>query len=553
MGRRRTVRKVQKKKSPWYKVIAVIVFCAVFVCIFIVGKTLLTDKNNEVTAPSLQSLKPMQWGKDEDEIQLNGYAISSSSTEASEAGAKILESGGNAADAAVAIAYTLAVTEPYGSGLGGGGSMVIYDPITDEYYFYNYASEASSSGFSSQILIPGFVSGMDAVNEDFGTKELEVLLEPAIQYCDGFAINEEFETRIERASGMLEKESAFYVDGHWLKEGDELVQPELKNTLQILSSEGAQSFYSGTIAEMLVENTGMTKEDLEAYETIRTSPVISTYREYEIASAAAPYSGETLIQMLKMTETLDIEEPSDDNEAFLRKLEKATLVSHAERLKHVYDLRFSENGNNQNQRVTDVYVNNLLNLDIGDIEIEEESEDTTGFTVIDSNGMVVSCTNTLSHFWGSKVNVGGFYLNNSGVNFGSGVNVYESGKRPRTHISPTILKSENEIIAIASPGGNAIVKVLSEVVMDICRFRTNPQEAVNKRRLLFVSEGVIYYETGYETDLLADVSGSGYKVIPIENHSIFGNVALSRYRVDSGYDAVKDVRRNGDYKVADDK
>ena len=553
MAEQRPVKRVKKarKKRTSGKII-ISILCIGVLGIGIAGSGLL-GKHDKSEQPLSKTTEPIAEYENDEHVQKavkkNGYAVSTSCTEASKAGAEILEQGGNAVDAAIAAAYALSVVEPYGSGLGGGGSMVIYDPDTDDYYFYNYGSEAPRSGGSSQILVPGFVSGMETVREDLGTMELEELLAPAIRYCDGFEINAEFENRIDRASGTLGTDSVFYRDGHWLTEGETLVQPELKMTLQTLVEEGAESFYTGSIAESIVSATGFTMDDLEAYETIKTSPVISTYRDYDIVSAAAPYSGETLIQMLKMMELLDIDSPEENREDFLEKLERATLASHADRSVHVYDLRFSNERIDENNYVTDTYIKELLNLDTDDIEIEEESEDTTGFTIVDKNGMVVACTNTLSHFFGSRVNVGGFYLNNSGVNFGSGVNARESGKRPRTHISPTILRKDGEVFAIASPGGNAIVKVLAEVIMDICRFGTDPQKAVDKQRVMFRTGGVIYYETGYDTEALVKVQGSGYRAVPVENHSVFGNVALSGYREGSGFYAVKDIRRNGNCMI----
>lgn len=540
MGSKRTVKKVKKKNRIWL-VILFLLLCILAAVVKINWKEWFKEASEAENPQNAEEEPGLELNIDDEKEE--GYAISSSSSQACRAGAEVLENGGNAVDAAIAMAYTLSVTEPYGSGLGGGGCMVVFDPDSGASYFYNYGAEAAQSGFSSQILIPGFVSGMESARTDLGTMELAELLKPAIEYCDGFEIGAEFETRIDSASGMLDMDSPFYQDGRWLREGDTLVQPELKQTLCILAEEGSASFYSGTIAEMLVQNTGMTKADLSCYETVKTTPVQGDYREYKILSAAAPYSGATLIQMLKMLEFLDIENPREDNSAFLIKLEQATLAAHADRLNYTADPRFGAEG--EKERVTDSYVAELLNLDLEDLEIEDESEDTTGFTVIDKNGMTVACTNTLSQFWGSKVNVGGFYLNNSGNNFSSGVNGYARGKRPRTHISPTILYTDEEIIAIASPGGNAIVKVLAEVLTDVCRFGTQAQEAVDKRRVLFQNNGLVYYETGYDTECLAEIPGSGYRGIPSENHSLFGNVALSEYKKDTGYNAVTDRRRNG--------
>ena len=192
----------------------------------------------------------------------------------------------------------------------------------------------------------------------------------------------------------------------------------------------------------------------------------------------------------------------------------------------------------------------LLDLDVSDFTEEEECEDTTGFTVIDKDGMVVACTNTLSSFFGCKKSVDGFYMNNTGYLFGSGVNAYKAGKRPRTHISPAIMVSDDEVIAVASPGGNLITKVLANVVLDVCRFGEDPQTAVDKQRVVFLHGNVLYYEVGYDTPPLATASGAGYSAVAYSYHPYFGNVAMSGCNEKDGYFAVEDVRRCGNALVS---
>lgn len=473
------------------------------------------------------------------------YSISTSSEYATKAGAAILEAGGNAVDAAIAISYNLAVSEPYASGLGGGGCMVIYDPATESFTFYNYGSEAPKSGRSWLTLVPGFVSGMEAIRADFATMSYDQLLRSAIECCDGVVINEISAMRIKNTADVLSKDSPFFNDAGYLKEGDIMVQPELKQTLQRLLEEGPESFYTGSIARDITAATSLTMEDMAAYETIKTEAVVGTYGEYTIGAAAAPFSGATLVQMLKMSDMLQIPDPDADNAGFLADLLKISQTSQYERIHNVYDLRFASTPVDQNAQVSDAYVAGLLDLDVSDFMEEEECEDTTGFTVIDGNGMVVACTNTLSSFFGNKKSVDGFYMNNTGYLFGSGVNAYQAGKRPRTHISPAIMVSEDAVIAVASPGGNLITKVLANVVLDVCRFGEDPQTAVDKQRVVFLHGNVLYFETGYDTPLMAKASGSGYSVVPYSYHPYFGCVAMSGCNPEDGYFAVEDVRRCG--------
>lgn len=554
--------KYSKKRRYWQVVLCFIGIAIVFGGVYILyGDVLLVDcsRKNGVNSDSIavdvdffatdENDSESDFIQKDNETEGLGYSISTSSPYATEAGVQVLENGGNAVDAAIAVAYTLAVTEPYGSGLGGGGGMLIYDPDADDFCFYNYAAEAAQSGASSLTLVPGFVSGMETVRLDYGTMEYADLISYAIECCDGVEVNSAFAKRINANSSALGTDSVFYKDGHWLEEGDILVQPELKKTLELLAVEGANSFYSGSVAEMLVNATAFTREDLTAYETIRMDAVVGEYESYTVASAAAPFSGVTLIQMLKMAELLDIPSPSENNVVFLESLQRITIASHADRVKNVYDHRFANNKIDQNAQVTDAYVSSLLDMNIQSYEDDEECEDTTGFTIVDKDGMVVSCTNTLSYFFGCKSQVGGFYLNNSGVNFGTGVNAYAVGKRPRTYISPTIVKGENNIYAIATPGGDAIVKVLANIIMDTSTFGTEPQEALDKLRMYFMGNGIIWYERGFDTPLIAEVSGYGYAAVANTNHTLFGNVAIAGYSSSEGYYAAADLRRGGESKA----
>ena len=199
----------------------------------------------------------------------------------------------------------------------------------------------------------------------------------------------------------------------------------------------------------------------------------------------------------------------------------------------------------QNISVSQNYILELLDLDVTDFTEEEECEDTTAFTIIDKNGMVVAGTNTLSSFFGSCTEVDGFYMNNTGYLFGNYVNARQNGKRPRTHISPVILVSDDEVIAAASPGGNRISRVLANVLMDITKYGEAPQAAIDKQRLLFVNGNVLYYEVGYDTPLFANISGSGHAAVAYSYHSYFGNVSLCGRNTTAGYYAAEDVRRCG--------
>ena len=195
---------------------------------------------------------------------LEGYGVSSSNPLAVKVGMKVLEDGGNAADAAVAISYVLGVVEPYGSGIGGGGAMLIYSPKDNKFEFFNYRETApiSSDTQISGIGVPGFVKGMEDVNKAYGVKSMSELLQPAIDYAEnGFEMDTNLYNRLNVFKGYSDMSSlsTFYDEnGEPKSEGTTIVQRELADTLKSIQKDGSESFYSGTIAKNLTIGTTLT-------------------------------------------------------------------------------------------------------------------------------------------------------------------------------------------------------------------------------------------------------------------------------------------------------
>ncbi len=522
------------------------------------------------------------------------YSISTSNELATKVGEEILANGGNAVDAAIAVSYALGVVEPYGSGIGGGGGMLIYSPSSDEFKFYDYkdAAPISQSTKQSDIGVPGLVAGMEKVFEDYGTMDFEDLIQPSIDLArGGFKVDESLAKVINVYENTLMKNEAYVKNGQLIQKGDTLVQDELADTLEYIKLNGATGFYEAIIAKDISKNTILTVNDMSSYKVDVMEPItgefngytlvsapapfsgttliqtmelieqlaknkdlndVNTYLDvlntafngYTLVSAPAPFSGTTLIQTMELIEQLAKNKDLNDVNTYLDVLNTATDLSTYERIKKIADPDYV-NVNYQSMTSED-YIKSLVSLGNVEYEDDEESESTTHFSIVDKDGMVVSSTNTLGHFFGSETLVDGFYLNGTLSNFGkSGINKYAPGKKPRTFTSPTIVKKGNDFtLAIGTPGGNRIVKVLAPILVDKLYFEKDLQESINKNRVIFHSKGTILAEDDESRESIIDISYSKYPVIKSTDNLYFGSVQAAG--IENGeYIGASDIRRSG--------
>ncbi len=247
---------------------------------------------------------------------------------ATEAAIEMLKQGGNAIDAAVAAAFAIGVVEPDGSGLGGGGGMVIYlakerKPIYINYYQrasadildldYNPQSDARSA---KAVLVPGTVAGLTTALEKYGRLSLSKVLEPAIRYASqGFPVDETLAKIMLDNSDFLQKypstANIFLNDGFPMMQGDTLLQAELAQTLRLIAQNGRAGFYEGEVAKTMVndvtKNGGMLSlQDLKNYQPVITEPLKGSYRGYDILTANTPQSGSSILEGLNILENANL-------------------------------------------------------------------------------------------------------------------------------------------------------------------------------------------------------------------------------------------------------
>ena len=488
---------------------------------------------------------------------LEGYGVSSSNPIAVKVGMDVLEQGGNATDAAIAISYVLGVVEPYGSGIGGGGAMLVYSPEDDNFKFFNYRETApiSSTTQISGIGVPGFVKGMEDIHKVYGTIDMKELIQPSVDYAEnGFEMDTNLYNRLNvfKEYSDMNSLSTFYDEnGEPKNEGETIIQTDLANTLKTIQEGGADAFYNGIIAEQLTLGTTLTAEDLSSYTTEELEPVTGEFNGYEVITAPAPFSGTTLIQILKMAEYADVKSYASNETEYLEKMSQIVNIAYTNRMAHIADPNFEEV--DSQKYVTDDYVKKLYEKKYTEDITEDESEDTTAFVVTDKDGMVVSCTNTLGDFFGSQVNIGGFFLNDSVGHFNEkahSINAYEPGKRSRTFIAPTIIKKgDSYIMGIASPGGNVIPQAISQVLLEYMKFGKNISDAIDEPRTVFRNNTEILTERNISNNVIEEMTNKGYSVNYYDSNIFYGSVQTIIKDKNQGITGGADYRRRGDYEV----
>ncbi len=482
---------------------------------------------------------------------LGGYAVSSSTKEATAAGMEILAKGGNAVDAAVAVALALGVTEPYSSGLGGSGVMVVYDPVKDRGHSLDYyACAGSAAAPTDYVGVPGFLAGMQEALDRWGTMPMRDVIEPAIDLAEnGFPATAVFARRLSY-SAKLSQNRAFA----GIREGDTVIQEELADTLKLIRDEGSDVFYTGQIAEDIANACDLDLMDLAAYKVNYYSALRSRFNGVRIYTTTAPTSGVVTSEMLTAADLMDVPDPHADPNGYLKVMKLATELGYKTRRTKLVDPRFYDFDGKT--LVSRKYVRKLVRKALAAqdeslmVEPDPERRCTTQFAVIDRQGMMVCVTNTLSDNWGGYICVDGFYLNNTMTNFNkTGKNAYEPLKRPRTHFSPVLcVGEENGLrLAIGSPGGDAIPKIVAQVLIDVLKFDADLQQAVDETRYYFDDDGVLCLETVNEDNSsridLAGIDGQRYYFS--SSHVSFGCTAIVGYDPEQGILAVSDLRRDG--------
>ncbi|MEW9677123.1 gamma-glutamyltransferase [Lentibacillus sp. L22] len=487
------------------------------------------------------------------------YGVASDNSMAVEVGMDVLNNGGNAVDAAVAVAYVLNVIEPSLGGIGGGGTLMVMNPDSKP-VVYDYRETAPEDGDLPEkgIGVMGFVKGMETVHNDYGKLPMESLLEPAIEMANnGFKVSETLHERLKGASNRLDTEALpYFHHGKAVKPGMIIKDLEMAETLRQIQKDGSDAFYKGEIADMIHEKVPEIElSDLRNYHVEKREPLEIEYKGYSIYLPPPANGGVMIAQELLMAKHLEWDE--NNLHSFIKNIGTMNRLAYKDRIENIGDP--NEIDMDLDELLSDEHIKNMLRKKDDDLRVELDSKgdiadhaNTTHFTIIDKNGMMVSSTNTLSSFFGSGERVGGFFLNNELDNFStsdSSSNRPKGGKRPFSYTSPIIVsKDDQPVLGIGAAGGRRITSVLTSILVQHLEFGIPLQDAVDKPRFFMeLNDDAIRLEEEIPQDVKDKWKDDDFNLIENYRSVYFGSVE-SLEIIDGHIHGGSDKRRNGSWQ-----
>ena len=525
--------------------------------------------------------------------------VTSANVYATQAGLQVLEQGGNAVDAAVAVSYALGVVEPQASGLGGGGFMLVHTAdgqdsfidyrevapaAQDAYTWLDEEGNVKNNGTANSrgglaIGVPGEVAGMEYAIENFGSGNVtrQEIMQPAIDLAtQGYLVStyqsQQITDHYADMTGDYPVLGSYYLreDGLPYQNGDVLRNPDLAKSLTLIAEQGADVFYNGEIADAIMAEIEkyegvMTREDLANYKVNLREPVKSTYRGYEIISCPPPSSGGThLIQILNILENFDIGSMEVNSPEYVHVFSEAFKAAFADRAEYMADTDFVENVPIEGLTNKD-YAKSIADKITDQSQVWEkgnpgqyEGNSTTSFSVADKEGNIVTVTQTIECSFGSAVAIPGygFILNDQMHDFSTdpeSANCVEGGKHPLSSMSPTVVLNEDgtPFMTLGSPGATRIFPTIVQVVSRVIDSGMTLQDAVNTARIYDNGTDTgICYELGapdaLSDETLAALEAMGHTVTAQgEWDMFFGGVQGVMYNEDGTLSGAADPRRDG--------
>jgi gamma-glutamyltranspeptidase/glutathione hydrolase len=523
---------------------------------------------------------------------------------AAAAGLEMLKAHGSAVDAAIATQLVLNLVEPESSGIGGGAFMLVYDSKAKKTTSFDGREVAPQSATPGMFLdasgqprahfdpipgglsvgIPGVIGMLELAHQKYGKLPWARLFEPAIRIAEnGFPIGPKLARTIAGAARMKNMPDIarmfFHADGTPMQEGELLKNPELAETFRAIARGGAKAFYTGPIAQAIVDAVqhapgknqgGMTMADLSGFQARKLDPVCGDYRVYHLCSMGPPSSGGVaIVQILGMLQRFPSSDLKPNSLLETHLFTQASRLAYADRAKYLGDAS-----------VVAVPINGLLDRnyiasraalidpakDMGTAQpgnppekhaeyapqVSPENYGTSHMTIVDENGQVIAMTTSVETTFGAEIAAKGFILNNTLTDFSfqpvrDGVAVANApapGKRPLSAMSPTIVfdRAGNFVLGIGSPGGPSIIEYVTQSLVAILDGGLSPQEAISLPRHLNTNGGTTLETSTWASQMAPQLTAMGHIVRTAGGEGAGLHVIQ---KVPGGYRGGADPRRDG--------
>jgi len=529
------------------------------------------------------------------------FMIAAANPYASQAGYNVLEKGGSAIDAAIAVQLVLTLVEPQSSGIGGGAFILHWDNANKNMTTFDGRETAPESATSALFLdengkavswikavvggrsvgVPGVLAGLKKAHDKYGKLDWSELFVDAIKLAEeGFIVSPrlaklialQYNPGVQQLSNIKEY---FHPNGVAIKAGDRLKNAKLAKVYRSIAQEGIKVFYQGWIAENIVnavQNSaiapgGLTLKDMKSYQPNEVAPVCGEYRVYNVCGMAPPSSGGVaVIQMLGLLNHFDLEK-EPNNVAALHLFTQSSKLAFADRNKYIADPAFTDVPTEQ--LIDKAYLAKRAALinpskDMGiaqagkpvdslvyanDNAIERPS--TSHFSIVDAQGNAISMTTSVEMAFGSAVMVDGFILNNQLTDFSLSpkrngmlvANRVEAFKRPRSSMAPTmVFNSDNELaLLVGSPGGSRIINYTAQTIVGVLDWGLSPQEAINLPHITNRNKNTTIEKGTDIVNHAAELEALGHKVVIRDLNSGIHAIKVSANSLEGG----ADPRREG--------
>lgn len=557
-----------------------------------------TDGFGDLDQPARDGLTAKAAGKP---VLAKNWMVTAAHPLAVQAGARILEAGGTAADAMVAVQTVLGLVEPQSSGLGGGAFLVWYDAKTGEMTTLDGRETAPMSitptlfqdengqplEFMDAVVggrsvgTPGTPRLLEVAHRKWGKANWATLFDDAIKLADGgFTVSPRLAGLVAGEGDALarypETKDYFFPEGQPVAEGSTLKNPAYGETLRALASGGADAFYEGPVAEMVTaavrgatDNPGyLSANDLAQYQVVERPAVCAEYRDHDICGMGPPSSGGlTVGQILGMLDNYDLSSGPEQADNW-RLIGDASRLAFADRGRFMADSDFVPMPTEG--LIDPAYLAERAELLAGDDSLPEvtagspgwthamlwgqdsaiELPSTTHISIVDADGNALSMTTTIENGFGSRLMAGGFLLNNELTDFSFEThddagypiaNAIAPGKRPRSSMAPTIvLKDDAPVMVIGSPGGSRIIGYVAKAIIAHLDWGMDIQQAVASPNILN-RFGTMDVEAGLPTALTEGLTAMGFELSERELTSGLQGIV----RTPEGLEGGVDPRREG--------